>query len=186
MPTPSHSHKSLYQDTGIIALSILIALLVAQSAALERFITSIGELRLLGSFLAGTLFTSVFTTAPATVVLGEMAQANSAWTVALAGALGAVAGDYLIFYFVRERFAADMLHLLQQHGRRRLPRIIKLRSPRWLLAALGMLIIASPLPDEVGVALLGLSKTHQRFFLILSLAANFLGILAIGLIAKSV
>ncbi len=185
MPKRQHNHKNLYQDVGIIALSILIAVLLAQSGALERFISAVGEHRLLGSFLAGTMFTSVFTTAPATVLLGELAQANSAWTVAFTGALGAAVGDFLIFHFARERFSGDILLLLQQHGYRRLRKIIQLRSSRWVMAVIGMLILASPLPDEMGVALLGFSKTRRRFFFPLSFIANFLGILVIGFAAKS-
>lgn len=62
--------------------------------------------------------------------------------------------------------------------------MLRLRSARWLMGAVGMLIIASPLPDKLGIALLGFSKTKQRFFLLLSFTANFLGILAIGLAAQ--
>lgn len=185
MSRHKHNHKNMYQDLGIAALSVFVALLIAQSGAFERFITTIGELRLLGSFFAGTLFTSIFTVIPATIVLGELAQANSAWTVAFTGALGAVAGDYIIFRFVRDRFSIDILQLLHQHGYKRVRRIIQLRSSRWVLGALGMLIIASPLPDELGIALLGLSKAKKRFVLPLSFAANFFGILAIGLAAKT-
>ena len=181
---PKHNHKNLYQDFGILWLSLMIAVVLAQSSALERFITEIGEVRLVGSFIAGMLFTSVFTAAPATVLLGELAQANSVWLITITSAAGAVAGDYLIFHFVRDRFTKDILLLLQQHGYRRLPQIVQLRSSRWMLAALGMLIIASPLPDELGVAMLGLAKTRQRFFLPLSLLANAAGILAIGLTAQ--
>lgn len=176
----------MYRDLGIVALSVLIAILLAQSGALERFVIAVGELRLLGSFVAGILFTSVFTAAPATVLLGELAQANSAWMVALTGALGAVAGDYLIFHFIRDRFSHDIFDLLRQHGYRRVGRIVRLRSSRWVLGVVGMIIIASPLPDELGVTLLGFSRAKRRFFLPLSFTANFLGILLIGLAAKSI
>ncbi|MEK7557169.1 MAG: hypothetical protein AAB538_04290, partial [Patescibacteria group bacterium] len=46
------------------------------------------------------------------------------------------------------------------------------------------IIIASPLPDEIGIALLGFMKTRKKDFFLLSLVANFLGILAIGLVAR--
>lgn len=181
----NHPH-TLYADLGIITLSILFAVGMAWSGALETFLVTIGEWRLIGSFFAGALFTSVFTAPPAVVLLGEMAQANSAWAVALAGACGAVAGDYLIFRFIRDRFSEDILSLLRQQGRRRFRRVLRLSSARWVMGALGLLIIASPLPDEFGIVLLGFSKTSKKFFLPLSFVANFLGILAIGLAAKGV
>lgn len=175
----------LYQNLGIVALSILIAVLVANSSALEVFLSSIGEEWLIGSFLAGILFTSVFSAAPAAVLLGELAQTNSVWLVALTGAFGALAGDYIIFRFVRDRLTEDMLSLLQAR-KRRLKKILRLPSARWILAILGFIIVASPLPDELGIALLGFAKTRHRIFFLLSFVANFLGILAIGLAAKSV
>ena len=177
-------HNHLYQDLGIITLSILVALIIARSGAVETFLASIGDGQWIGSLVAGALFTSVFTTAPAIVLLGKLAQTNSVWIVALLGTGGAVAGDYLIFRFFRDRFSQDVLSLLQHHPRRRLKKMLRLRSARWLMGAVGMLIIASPLPDELGIALLGFSKTKQRFFLLLSFTANFLGILAIGLAAQ--
>lgn len=178
-------NNHLYQNLGIIALSILVAILLANSSALEIFLSSIGEKRLIGSFFAGFLFTSVFSAAPAAVLLGELAQANSVWLVALTGALGAVAGDYIIFRFVRDRLTLDMLSLLQQR-KRRLKKILRLPSARWVLAIVGFLVVASPLPDELGIALLGFAKTKHRIFFLISFIANFLGILAIGWAANSV
>lgn len=177
-------NNHLYQNLGIVILSIFIAVLISKSSALEIFLTDIGEKRLIGSFLAGVLFTSVFSVAPASVVLGELAQANSLWLIALTGALGAMAGDYLIFRFICDRLTEDMLSLLQQR-KRRLKKILRLPSARWVLAIVGFLVVASPLPDELGIALLGFAKTRHRVFFLISFVANFLGILAIGLAAKS-
>lgn len=177
--------NNLYQDLGIIALSVLIAVLIGRSGAIETFVRSMGEARLIGSFLAGILFTSVFTATPAVVFLGEFAQAEPVWAVSVLGALGAVVGDTLIFRFVRDRFAGDLLSLLRQQQRRRFKKLLRLPSARWILGALGLLIIASPFPDELGVAFLGFARTRREFFSALSFAANFLGILAIGFAARS-
>ena len=51
---------------------------------------------------------------------------------------------------------------------------------------LGGIIIASPFPDELGISLLGFSKMKTTAFIPVSLIFNFLGILAIGLIAKAI
>lgn len=175
----------LYHNLGIIALSLLVAVLLSRSSALESLVTRIGETRLIGSFLAGILFTSIFSAVPAAVLLGELAQANSVWLVALTGALGAVAGDFVIFRFVRDRLTEDMLSLLRQR-KRRFKKILRLPSARWVLAIVGFLVVASPLPDELGIALLGVAQTRHRVFFLISFVANFLGILVIGWAAKRV
>lgn len=87
--------------------------------------------------------------------------------------------------FVRDRLSEDLLVLLQQRPFRRWRIIPRLRSSCWLLFFLGAVIIASPFPDEIGISLLGLSKTRHRVFLPLSYAANFLGILAVGVSATA-
>ncbi|OHA17717.1 MAG: hypothetical protein A2664_03835 [Candidatus Taylorbacteria bacterium RIFCSPHIGHO2_01_FULL_46_22b] len=175
----------LLQDVGIIILSILVAILIEQTGALDQLIASTREFRFLGSFVAGLFFTSVFTTAPAMVVLGEMAHANGIWETAFFGAFGSLIGDLVIFRFIRDRLSEHLIELWrEQHRFRRFTKLFKLRLFRWLTFLAGGLIIASPLPDELGVSLLGLSKARMSVFIPLSLVFNFIGLVLIGLVAS--
>jgi len=45
----------------------------------------------------------------------------------------------------------------------------------WTLPVIGALIILSPLPDELGVSLLGLSEVKTRKFFLISLASHTVG-----------
>lgn len=168
----------------LLAISLLVAILLATSGAFETVLPTLGQYRLIGSFLAGMFYISAFTVAPAAVVLGELAQANGVVSVALFGAAGGVMGDYLIFHFVKDRLATGLQDLLRRRRKSWLT-ALEMFLPRWFLFTLGALIIASPLPDELGITLLGFSHIRTLFFLPLSFAANFIGILAIGLAAKS-
>ncbi|KKR47070.1 MAG: hypothetical protein UT80_C0011G0001, partial [Parcubacteria group bacterium GW2011_GWC1_40_13] len=67
---------------------------------------------------------------------------------------------------------------------KRLFSIFRPKLFKWLIPFIGALIIASPLPDEAGLAMMGLSKMKTSVFIPISFALNFLGILAIGLFAK--
>jgi len=75
----AHNHKNNYilQDVGIIFLSILVAIILVQTETLSKILTATKELKLIGSFVAGMFFTSVFTITPAAAALGEIARANS-------------------------------------------------------------------------------------------------------------
>src|SRR3990167_7848436 len=75
--------NNLVRDLVLVVFSILIAIILAKTGALQDFITSTQEIRFIGSFIAGIFFTSVFTTAPAIVALGEIAHANSIISTAL-------------------------------------------------------------------------------------------------------
>ena len=95
-------------------------------------------------------------------------------------------GDLLIFRFVKDKLSEDLLNLIKTSKSERLTSVIKIRGLKWMMPLIGALIIASPLPDEIGVAMLGLSKMKNSLFIPLSFALNSAGILVIGLIAKAV
>ena len=177
--------RGLFQDVAVILFSVLVALLIVRTDILSTILLSTKEFEFIGSFIAGIFFTSVFTTAPAIVVLGEIAHANTIIFTALFGAMGAVIGDFVIFLFIRDRFAEHLKELLKHRGvGKKIGALIKLKSFRWLSLFLGGLVIASPLPDELGITLWGGSKVKTSWFIPLSFAFNFIGILIIGLIAK--
>ncbi len=177
----------LMQDTAMIMFSVLVAVMLIKTQFLAKILTSTQELEILGSFIAGMFFTSIFTTAPAIVTLGEIAQTNSIILTAFVGALGAVVGDLIIFHFVRDRFSEHLIHLIgNKGGLPRLKILFKLRFFKWLTFLVVGLIIASPLPDELGISLLGFSKIRLSLFIPLSLTFNFLGILLIGIVARSI
>ncbi len=181
------NHKNnLMRDFGIIALSIIVAILLIKTGAIQEILKQTRDLWFLDSFIAGMFFTSIFTTAPAIVALGEIAQSSqSVIPVAILGGLGALCGDLIIFRFMRDRFGEDIMYLIRNSGNDRLRSIIRLKSFRWLTFFLGALIIASPLPDELGLTMMGFSKTKTSLFIPVSFVFNSLGILVIGFIAKA-
>ena len=178
--------SSLARDLALVVFSILMAVILAKTGVLQDFITSTKEVRFIGSFIAGIFFTSVFTTAPAIVALGEIAHANSVISTALLGGMGALVGDLIIYKFVRDRLSEHLVELIKhQGGGKRIRMLFKLKYFRWLTFLVGGLIIASPLPDELGVSLLGFSRMRMRFFIALSFGFNFIGIVIIGIVAKT-
>ncbi|MDP3710294.1 MAG: hypothetical protein Q8R29_01055 [bacterium] len=186
MSTNNRKNNFLLQDMAIIVLSIIIAVILVKTNVLIKILTSTQELELLGSFIAGMFFTSIFTTAPAIVTLGEIARANSILPTAILGAMGAVVGDLIIFRFVRDRFLEHLMEIIKHQGAgKRIKLLLKLKIFRWLTFLAGGLIIASPFPDELGISLLGFSKMRTSWFIPLSFAFNFIGILLIGWAAKA-
>lgn len=177
----------LITDLAIIILSILSALFLAKTDALVNILLASKALEIFGSLIAGIFFTSVFTTAPAIVTLGEIAQANSIWLVALFGAIGATIGDLIIFRFVKDRFSKHLMELIKKKGgEKRLRHLLHLKYFKWLTFLIGGFIIASPIPDEVGIMILGFSNLRQSLFIPFSFVSNFIGILLIGIVARAI
>ncbi|MBX4209490.1 hypothetical protein KW799_02260 [Candidatus Parcubacteria bacterium] len=172
------------KDVLIVVLSVGLAVLLAQSRVLETFILRADGLYMLDAFVAGIFFTSVFTTAPAMVVLGVLGSAYPIPYVALAGALGAVIGDGLIFVFLRRHVTNNISDIIVHMKSGRMRHVMKYRFARWSLVLLGGLIIASPFPDELGLTIMGISKIPLRAFAVVSFIFNAAGIVAVSLVAR--
>lgn len=171
----------LLQDIAIIALSILVAIILVNTQVLTTFLESTQEYRLLGTFIAGMFFTSVFTTVPALTTLGQIMEFQNIVVTAIVGAAGAVVGDLIIFRFVRDHFSEHIAAVVQwKAGKRTLRTLFKWRIFRWFTFILGGFVIASPLPDELGISLLGFTKMNTRLFVIVSFIFNFIGIIFLG------
>ena len=170
----------LFKNILILAVSIIAAILLAKSGFFNIIIDSTEEFKILGIFIAGFFFTSALTIGPAGVALVAFSQSESIFLIALIGAAGGVLGDLIIFRFVRDQITDDFIALFQQMKIKRLAHILHLEIFRFLTPFIGALIVASPLPDEIGLAMMGISKIKTRYFIPISYFLNFAGILLIG------
>lgn len=184
--SPSEIKKHLWRSILILVFSVALAVFLAQAGVFEKILFASQGLKILGNFLAGFFFTSVITIGPAMVALGEIVQQNSIWQVALIGAAGGVIGDMILFRFVRDRIADDFMAIFEHTRLVRLRDIFKLAIFHWLLPVLGFLIVASPLPDEIGLAMMGVAKIKTPVFIVMSFGANFVGILLVGFVARAI
>ena len=178
------NQNNIIRDLGIVILSILVAVILAKTGVLNEILTATQELKFLGSFLAGMFFVSIFTAAPAMVVLVGIIQSNSILEVAIFGGLGGLVGDLLIFRFVKDSVARDIQWLINKTKQERLASIFKLKLFHWLIPCIGALIVASPLPDEIGLTMMGLSKMKTHLFIPVSFLLNFIGIFILSSIAR--
>ena len=179
-----HASDSL-RDIGIVALSVTVAILLARSGIVDELLASVGGFAIIGGFIAGTFFVSVFTVAPAAAVLVELFRGNSLLDVAIAAAAGGLVGDWIMFRFLRDHVAADLAYLASRPPFRRSRAVFRLKSFHWLTPLLGAVIVASPLPDEIGLALMGISGLRTALFLPLSFGLNFSGLLVLGLLTRA-
>lgn len=170
------SAHALVYDLIIIAVGIFVALVLAKVGFIDYLISIVGNYHVLASFIAGIFFTSAFTLAPASVALVRIAEYAPIETIALWGGLGALCGDLVLFFFIRDRFYNDLIKAIKPSVRHHIFRSFHLGFLKWLAPLVGAAVIASPLPDELGIALLGMSKIKLSFLIPISLAMNILGI----------
>lgn len=169
----------------LLVVSLYAAFELYQTGAIEAWILAATPHIVPGSFIAGMGFTSLFTLAPASIVLIEIAKVSSPFAAACIGAAGAVVGDLLLFMFVRNSVSDGATMLLNKPMRRRLRYLLHHRLLHWVLPITGAIIIASPLPDELGLALMGFSRMNISVFIPISYVMNFLGILGVTMLGLS-
>src|SRR3989338_7092588 len=86
-----------YKNTAFLILSLILFFLFAEHPFVKNTISLINGFGYIGAFISGILFVSVFTVAPAAVVLFFLAETLNPLLVAICAGAGAVIGDYLIF-----------------------------------------------------------------------------------------
>lgn len=178
--------RRLLADILVVATSIAVAVAIAKSSYIGLLVSLTDGYYLVAAFVAGLFFTSAFTTAPAIAVLAKLSLAHNPALVALVGGVGALLGDLVIFSFVKSHVREDVMFFLGRAKKKRIRHLLEHRFARWSLAFLGAIIIASPLPDELGLAMMGLSNVRMSRFVPISLTFNIIGILMIAFIARSI
>lgn len=175
------------KNTAFLIISLVLLFLFSGTPFLLEIINRIGNFGYLSAFFAGIFFVSIFTVAPASVILFDLANKLNPFLIAVIAGGGAVLGDYLIFRFFQDRVFAELKTLFA--GRATVGMLAKIfKTPyfSWLIPLLGAIIIASPLPDEVGLCMMGLSSIKKWQFIIVTFMLNAIGILLVVTLASAI
>lgn len=175
----SHLKNHILQDMLILSISILFTVFLVKSGLAKDLFSALHFAPAIASFIAGLFFTSVITIAPAAVAISEIAISRPVLEVAFFGAIGAGIGDLIIFYFVQKRIKKDIDDLISESLKKNVLSVFRFEFLRWLNPVLGMLIIVSPLPDEIGIALLAFSKVKPSVLFGFAFFFHFIGIIII-------
>jgi len=142
-------------------------------------IDTILPLKFVSEIVAGIFYTSFLTSPVSVAMLVILAKANNPVTTALLAGVGTVIGDLLIIKFFRSQISTDLNVVSKELHLQRINAFLKMLHIDFLIPLLGAVIVASPLPDELGLMMLGASKLNYRELAILSYTLNTAGILLI-------
>lgn len=167
---------ALVRDVVMISVGILIAIVLTKLGFINVIVSWFSDYYYISSFLAGVFFTSIFTLAPASITLVHVAQSAPISGVVIFGGLGAMCGDLILFLFIRDHFAEHLKKVIKPRHIKFMLKSLHFGFMRWLSPIIGALIIASPLPDEFGITLLGMTKVKTVFLMPIAFLMNMLGI----------
>lgn len=178
--------KYKYPKLTLLVLAIILAYFLFKSPNVENFVSNLGSLSYFGIFIAGMLFSFGFT-APFAVGFFLVLKPENLIFAGVIGGLGAVLSDLFIFNLIKISFMDEFGRIKKEKLINGMEKFIRkevgAKIYHYILFAVAGLIIASPLPDEIGVSLLaGLTHIKQEVLAVISFLLNTIGIIILLLI----
>lgn len=171
-------HRYHYKNLTYFGAGVLVGLVLLKNPTFREVLFHLGNLGYVGAFAAGVMSVSTFTVSIGAVILILLAETLHPVEIGIIAGFGSVLGDLTIFHFIRSRgLTSEIRHIFQYFGGHKLHHLIHTKYFSWTLPVLGALIIASPLPDELGVGLMGISKMNTGQFMLFSFCLNAIGIM---------
>ncbi|MCA9346228.1 hypothetical protein KC960_01945 [Candidatus Saccharibacteria bacterium] len=168
-----------FKNTLLLFISLVGFYFLTRTNLVDNALNKVGSLGYFGAVIAGIFFVSTFTVAPAAVVIFHMAEVLHPLEIALLSGFGAMIGDYFVFRYVKDRVFQELLPIARKLHTPRMKALFKSPYFIWILPVVGAFVIASPLPDEVGVGMMGMSKIKRWQFFVLAFVLNAVGIFII-------
>ncbi|MDP2633105.1 MAG: hypothetical protein Q8P25_05300 [Candidatus Curtissbacteria bacterium] len=186
-PTLRIKKRRLLRDFSIIGLSVIVAIYIQISDTSSTLVGFFSSLYFVpAAILMGFLFSLTFTAAISTSVFILLAETtHNPFLIALLGGVGSALANSLIYKFFKEEIKDDIELIEPEYAKKLAHKIMHSKLFVGLLPYLAALILASPLPDELGILLLSGSNFKYTKFFILSFAFHTIGILAIVLLGKT-
>jgi hypothetical protein len=154
--------KIRYPKLILLVLSIIIGYLVYKDGNDFHFHEALIKLDYLGTFLAGFFFVYGFTTSISIASLLILAPFQNFWLATLMAMIGAMVGNLFVFRFMRISVSGELdelskntlLKIILEKVEKHIPFFVR----KYILPALAGFIAATPMPDELAVALLAWSE----------------------------
>lgn len=165
-------------------LTILLVIIIATFFTFsfeDQVLSSIFiNLGLLGAVIAGFFYAFSFTAFASTGIFLELGNSGNILTLGLIAGLGTLLGDILILKLAKISFEEEFKRLYKEPFFKSITKPIPKPLQHFFKVIIAMIFIASPLPDEAGVALLANGYRLPRpVFAVISYTLNTSGILLI-------
>lgn len=185
-----HIPKLQYPKLNLLLISFLITYLLAREGVFEFMTQYMNGHGYISAFIGGLFFSFGLTTAAGIAIFIAIAPHVAVIPAAILGGIGAMIMDQTILRFVqfsfqdefdklRQTTTVQRIYLLFHHER------LSEKLRKYLLWSFAGILIASPLPDEVGIAILSsVHDINKRTFGIMCFFLNAIGISLILLATK--
>jgi len=165
-----------YKNLTFVFLSILLTIFLSKYDFFNKFLFETRYIPLAGSFIAGILYVSTSTASLGILILADLSGKLSSVEIAILAGLGGALADFAIFRFFKNNLISEITPIYNKLGGQRLTKFLRHKFLKWSLPIIGAIIIASPLPDEIGISLMGLTNIKNYQFVLMCIALDIIGI----------
>lgn len=160
-------HQQKHCNYFMLFLGVGLAILLSQNKFFNEFILSFGQYSYISAIIAGAMFVCTFTIATGGLVILTLAKTINPLELVFFGMVGAVIFDMLIFKSIKDTVDQEIKEVFKNPQFNHFKKILHTKYFAWMEPLIGLMVFVSPLPDELGISLLGLSKlkTYQFFFI---------------------
>jgi hypothetical protein len=146
--------KIKYPKLSLFILSVILVYFFFSGLAYEPLHDGLRFVGYFGTFLAGLLYPYALTSAAGTGILLILAKEQNIFLAGVIAGIGALISDIILFLFVTHSFSDEVQKLSKETVVRTINRLISDSIRVYLLATFAYLLIASPLPTEIGILLM--------------------------------
>lgn len=160
-------------------MSLALTAYLSQLEFVQFIFLSLDGLGYIAAFIAGTLFVSPFSATVGLLMLTQLTNTFPIIPLTLVAGIGATSADLFIYHHVKNGLIKDINYLTKEIGGSHLRHVLHSHYFSWTLPLIGSFMIASPLPDELGISLLGMAKTSVWRLAAISFFLKTVGIFAV-------
>jgi hypothetical protein len=177
--------KIKYPKLSLFIISVILVYVLFSGLAYKPLHDALVFTGYFGTFLAGLLYPYALTSAAGTGILLILSKEQNILFAGVIAGIGALISDIILFLFVTHSFSDEVQKLSKETIVRTVNRWIPDSIRVYLLAIFAGLLIASPLPTEIGILLMTSLKSisFKKFVIMIYVlhASAIFVILLIGL-----
>ena len=146
--------KIKYPKLSLFIISVILVYVFFSGLAYKPLHDTLVFMGYFGTFLAGLLYPYALTSAADTGILLILAKEQNILLAGVIAGIGALISDTILLLFVKHGFSDEVQKLSEETVVRTVNRLIPDSIRVYLLATFAGLLIASPLPTEIGILLM--------------------------------
>jgi hypothetical protein len=146
--------KIKYPKLSLFIITVILVYFLFSGIAYKPLHDALVFMGYFGTFLAGLLYPYALTSAAGTGILLILSKEQNLLLAGVIAGIGALISDIILFLFVTHSFSDEVQKLSEEKVVRTVNRLIPDSIRVYLLATFAGLLIASPLPTEIGILLM--------------------------------